>query len=558
MKVLRKKRFALYFCLAACICLLVNFLTPWHVNAFTSRQIYRSTPLYKNLGDRHHPITTRSPRAQRYFDQGLTWLYGFNHAQAVLSFEQGTKLDPNCAMCYWGIALALGPNINAPMSEDVVPQAYQAAQKALQLAPQVSKREQSYIRALSLRYSDKPTQDRQSLDLAYANAMREVVRSYPEDLDAATLFAESLMDLMPWNYYTEDGKSKPETNEVTATLESVLERDPNHPGAIHYYIHAVEASSTPERAEAAAERLGKVVPGSGHLVHMPSHLYLRVGRYHDASVANQQAIEADRVYLSQSQTQGIYRSLYYPHNIHFLWQTSLIEGRSKLALATARKLVAKVSPEQIRQVPFTEIFLPTPFFTFVQFGKWDEMLTEPQPLKELEYTQAMWHYGRGMALIAKGRVREAVEEHKKLQSFGNTEAIATLEGSGVPAKHIIEIAQRILVAKIAGLRGDSEETIAQLKIASKIEDELPYMEPPYWYSPVRQYLGTELLKLDRSKEAEEVYREDLQLHPHSGWSLFGLGRSLQMQGKVKEAVKMQQEFKQAWVKADVILANSKL
>jgi len=558
MRIIRKKRFALWLlCLAGCVCLLVSYvLKPLNVVAYTSREIFRTTPLYENLGDRHHRITTRSPLAQNYFDQGLILVYGFNHAEAVKSFERATQLDPNCGMCYWGIALALGPNINAPMSQDAVPQAYRAVQKAVKLAPQASKQEQNYIFALSKRYSDRFTSDRQSLDLAYAKAMRSLARSYPDDLDAATLFAESLMDLMPWDYYREDGKPKPETNEVIATLESVIQRDPDHPGAIHYYIHAVEASSTPERAVAAAERLGKVVPGAGHLVHMPSHIYLRVGRYQDASIANQKAIKADRTYLSQSQARGIYRSLYYPHNIHFLWQSSLIEGRSQLALETARKLVAKVSLEQVKQFPFTEIFLPTPFFTLVQFGKWDEMLTEPQPLKELEYTRAMWHYGRGMALTAKGRDREAIVEAQELRSLNHTKMINNLEVLGVPASKTLEIARRILLAKIASFQGNDREAVAQLKRAVEIEGELPYTEPPYWYSPVRQYLGAVLLKSNRPDRAEQVYREALLQNPNSGWSLFGLGQSLQMQGKTARAVEIQRQFKKAWAKADVILSDS--
>ena len=558
MRIIRKKRFALWLlCLAGCACLLVSYvLKPLNVVAYTSRGIFRTAPLYENLGDRHHRITTRSPLAQNYFDQGLILVYGFNHAEAVKSFERATQLDPNCGMCYWGIALALGPNINAPMSQDAVPQAYRAVQKAVKLAPQASKQEQNYILALSKRYSDTFTSDRQSLDLAYAKAMRSLARSYPDDLDAATLFAESLMDLMPWDYYTEDGKPKPETNEVIATLESVIQRDPEHPGAIHYYIHAVEASSTPERAVAAAERLGKVVPGAGHLVHMPSHIYLRVGRYQDASIANQKAIKADRTYLSQSQARGIYRSLYYPHNIHFLWQSSLIEGRSQLALETARKLVAKVSLEQVRQFPFTEIFLPTPFFTLVQFGKWDELLTEPQPLKELEYTRAMWHYGRGMALIAKGRDREAIVEARELRSLNHTKMINNLEVLGVPATKTLEIARRILLAKIASFRGNDREAVAQLKRAVEIEGELPYTEPPYWYSPVRHYLGAVLLKSNRPDRAEQVYREALLQNPNSGWSLFGLVQSLQMQGKTARAVEIQRQFKKAWAKADVMLSDS--
>ena len=553
----RKKLFALCFCLSACFCIIVSALMPWEISALTSDSVSRNAPLYNNLGSQSHPITTSSPQVQRYFDQGLIFTFGFNHAEAERSFREATKLDSSCAICYWGIALALGSNINAPMSDDSVPQAYEAIQKALQLADRASESEQAYIQALSKRYSPEPVADRQPLDLAYANAMREVSQRYPDDLDAATLFAESLMDLMPWNYWTEEGQPKPGTSEVIATLESVLERNPNHPGAIHYYIHAVEASSNPERAEAAADRLRNLVPGAGHLVHMPAHIYLRIGRYHDASVANESAIASDESYLDQSQAQGLYPSLYYPHNIHFLWKAASMEGRSGVAIDAARKLVAKVSPEQVRQFPLTEIFPPTPLFALVRFGKWDEVLSEPQPPEDFHYTRAMWHYARGMALTAKGRLEEAVNEKVSLRSFLNSEKIAALETVEVPAVRLIQIADHVLAGKIAEQRGQNDEAIAQFKAAVEIQDGLPYMEPPYWYYPVRQEVGAVLLKLDRPGEAEAVYREDLRQHPRNGWSLFGLAQSLHSQGKAGEAAEVQKQFEEAWSQADVRLTASR-
>ncbi|NET03894.1 MAG: hypothetical protein F6K16_04010 [Symploca sp. SIO2B6] len=548
-----KKLLAFYCCLVASFFLVANVLIPWSVSAKSSNSVKQSAVLFKNLGNHHHPITTNSPQAQRYFDQGLIFVFGFNHAEAVRSFQEATRLDGNCAMCYWGIALALGPNINAPMNPDAVPQAYKAIQKAKHLSAHASPSEQAYIQALSKRYSQQVVSERQSLDLAYANAMGKLSNLYPEDLDAATLFAEAMMDLMPWNYWREDGQPKPETLEVIDTLESVIKRDPNHPGALHYYIHAVEASPTPEKAEKAADQLRSLVPGLGHLVHMPSHIYLRIGRYHDGSIANEHAIAADESYFAQSQVQSLYRGLYYPHNIHFLWQTSSIEGRRTLAIATARKLAAKVSLQQVRKFPLTEMFLPVPLFTLVQFSQWDEILTEPQPTADLQYTQAMWHYARGMAFVAKNQLENAIDEQVSLKKFLNNQKIASLEATGLPATQLIEIADHVLAGKIAQQSGKNEDVIAQFKAATAIQDQLPYMEPPYWYYPVRQSLGTALLQLGQFQEAEAIYREDLRQHPHNGWSLFGLAKSLEAQGKKEEAAKVQKQFEEAWLEADTNL-----
>jgi tetratricopeptide (TPR) repeat protein len=549
----RKKIFALCFSIALCVCLLLNLSIPGGVSALNSNLLHQKTPLYSDLGNYHHPITTSSADAGRYFDQGLTLIYGFNHAEARRSFQEAVKQDPNCAMCYWGIALSFGPHVNAPMDETVVSQAYQALEKARQLAPQASPVEQAYIEALSKRYAEKPVQDRSPLDLAYANAMRTLSQNYPDDLDAATLFAESLMDLMPWSYWTPEGKPKPETVEVIATLESVMERDPNHPGANHYYIHAMEASSTPDKAEAAADRLLNFAPGSGHLVHMPSHIYLRVGRYHDAAMANEKAIVADQTYLARSQESGFYRALYYPHNIHFLWQVASIEGRSQVAITNARNLASKVSPALVKEVPMTEMFLSVPFVTLVQFQQWDDILTEPQPAQEFSYTVAMWHYARGMAWAAKGNLAEAQNEQQQLQSFWKNEKIMQMEAMGVPLQRLVEIAHQVLSAQVAGLQNQDSEMIASLQTAVKTEDGLPYMEPPYWYQPVREFLGASLLKLNQASEAEAIYRQNLQQHPKSGWSLSGLAISLRMQGKTEEAAQVQQQFEQAWSKADISL-----
>ncbi|MGK7921881.1 MAG: tetratricopeptide repeat protein, partial [Trichodesmium sp.] len=468
------------------------------------------------------------------------------------------KLDSNCAMCYWGIALSQGPNINAPMNQESIPTTYQAIQKAQKLSPKTTSIEQAYINSLSQRYSEENLENRQPLDMAYANAMRELSQQYPDDLDAATLFAESLMDLMPWNYWKANGEPQPLTNEVVKTLEFVLAKNPNHPGAIHYYIHALEASPYPEKAEKSADILRNLIPASGHLVHMPSHLYLRIGRYHDAATTNENAIKADENFLATSQRKGLYSALYYPHNIHFFWSAASMEGRSKDAINAARKLVDKVSISAVKQFPYTEIFLPTPYFSLVQFQKWDEILTESEPASELPYTMAMWDYAKGMAWVGKGNLENAEFEYQQINQLLKNGDFSNLENSNVPATNLISIAKHLLGGKIARFKGDNEQMILEYENAVKIQDNLPYMEPPYWYYPVRHSLGGALLKLNREKEAEIVYRQDLQQHPNNGWSLYGLTQSLSAQGKEKEAAEVKQEFQKAWLEADIKLTASEL
>lgn len=510
--------------------------------------------LFDNLGNHHHPISTSSEEAQRYFDQGLIFTYGFNHAEAVRSFREAARHDPDCAMCYWGVALALGPNINAPMFDEAVPEAYEALQKALELAPGASGVEQAYIEALSTRYVAEPVADRSHLDRAYADAMRELSRRYPDDLDAATLFAESLMDLIPWNYWTESGEPKPETAEFIPVLESVLERDPYHPAANHYYVHAVEASLAPERAEAAADRLTEMAIGIGHMIHMPAHLYARVGRWHDASVANELAIAADEAYIEAYNAQGFYPALYYPHNIHFLWFASSMEGRSQVALEAARNLVAAVPRELIQAIPDLQAFLPVPLFALVQFERWDEILAEPAPPGEFLYEEAMWHYARGRAFAAQGQLDEAAQEAAALNRLATSDEGQALAMPYGPS--LLTLADTILVAELAGLRGEDDEMIRFLETAVAMQDALPYFEPPYWYYSVRHTLGAALLKLNRPAEAEAVYREDLARNRGNGWALFGLAESLRAQGKIEEAAEVERRFAEAWEHADMTLTSS--
>ncbi|MEA5508370.1 hypothetical protein VB715_01190 [Crocosphaera sp. UHCC 0190] len=555
MKIKRTKSLVLYGLLAISLCLCPNFLMATTVKGFNLNQPDHPVPLIDNLGDYHHKITTQSPQAQQYFDQGLIYVFGFNHGEALRSFQQAAKFDPNCAMCYWGVALSLGPHVNAPMGKDSMPLAYQAIHKASQLSNQVTPPEQAYIKALAYRYSAQPVDDRKAFDQAYAQGMEQLSSQYPEDLDAATLYAEALMDLMPWDYWTEGGEPKPETQKVLKALEFVLSKNPKHPGATHYYIHAVEASHHPEKAEMAADNLRNLIPASGHLVHMPSHIYLRVGRYHEAAEVNQNAIVTDETYLASSQEKGLYSLLYYPHNIHFFWFAASMEGRSQEAIAAARKLVSKVPLSLAEQFPMTEGFLPTPYFALVQFQQWDEVLTEPKPSAKLLYTLAMWHYARGMAWAAKGDLTQAMAEKQLLEQLLLQNNLPTLETAGLPAKSLMQISDELLAAQIASLRQKKSQAIAHYQTAINYQDKLPYMEPPYWYYPIRQSLGAELLKQGTAREAEAVYREDLQEHPHNGWSLFGLTQSLKAQGKLEAATQIQADFHKAWSKADISLGE---
>ena len=515
----------------------------------------QATLLVDNLGTHHHPISTQSDLTQRYFDQGLTLAYGFNHAQAARSFEEGARLDPTCAMCYWGMAFVLGPNINAPMTDAAVPDAWEALQQAIALSDHASDQETAYIQALAERYQSEPTTDRHPLDVAYADAMRQVVQRYPDDLDATTLFAEALMDTTPWNYWSDSGEAKPETVEVLTALESVLERDPNHPGANHLYIHAVEASPDPYRGVASADRLRDLVPGSGHLVHMPSHIYLRIGQYHDASLANERAIAADQFSVIQGHAQGFYPALYFSHNMHFLWYVAMMEGRSARAINVANRIAAHISPEQARAVPLLEWFRPVPLFALSRFGHWDEILAQPQPSADLAYETAIWHYVRGLAFAAKGQLDAAINEAEDLDRITNSAAVQAPDTNFFYVGIQLDIARNVLAAKIAGQQNQTDKMIQHLRAAIQHQDDLPYMEPPYWYYPVRQSLGAALLQANRPEEAELVYRDDLETAPHNGWSLFGLAQSLRAQGKVEESQGIQTQFEEAWKYADVTLSN---
>ncbi|MCI0517497.1 MAG: hypothetical protein L0Y45_06675 [Woeseiaceae bacterium] len=518
-------------------------------------------PLFDGMGNHHHPITTSDPAAQRYFDQGLVIDFAFNHAESARSFRAAQKLDPSCAMCYWGEALALGPNINvtsngkAVMSDDERRTAYAAIQKALTLKAGASQKEQDYIDAMATRYNGDPSTPREPLDLAYVDAMRALYAKYPDDDDAASLFAESIMNTMPWDYWLDSENPKPLAAEAIAALETVLGRSPQHPMAIHLYIHAVEASSSPQRAEGPADVLATLVPGAGHLVHMPSHIYWRVGRYNDASEANIRAAAVDEAYIAACNAQGFYPAAYYPHNIHFLWAAASMEGRSAIAIEAARKVAANVRLEMIEEFPGVEFFHTIPLLGLVQFGRWDDILAEPKPAENLEYSTAIWHYARATAFAARGELDAARQEHAALVPLRQATDVVFLDSILYPATMLLEIADELVQGDIAMAERDYDEAVSHFETAVAVQDKLPYTEPPFWYYPTRHTLGKALLAAGDAASAEAVYRRDLEIYPHNGWAMFGLIQSLKSQGK--DASAEESMFGHMWSLADVTLTASR-
>jgi tetratricopeptide (TPR) repeat protein len=512
-------------------------------------------PLFDNLGTLHHPITTNSPEAQRYFDQGLRFVYAFNHEEAIMAFEEAARLDPSAAMAYWGVALASGPNINKPMDKAAERRAWDAVQKARTHRTHASAVEQAYIDAIGKRY-DRNGHARPTLDKAYADAMRVVWRQFPNDPDAGVLFAEALMDLHPWDLWTAAGRPKPGTEELVSTLESLLARFPDHPGACHYYIHSVEASPTPDRALACAERLPALMPGAGHLVHMPAHIYMRVGRYHEAAKRNEHAADIDRKYLAGRKLGGDYADGYYTHNLHFLWASLIMEGRRTEALKVARRLTGTITEDEARKDKWKELYLPAPLWSMIRFGQWDELLREPPPPKTLRLQQGIWRLGRGMALSASGRLPGAEGEHLVLagmaKRFGRDRS-----SEEKTERTLLKIAERLLAGELAMQRRKYDEGIASFTDAVKLEEELSYTEPPFWPIPIRHYLGAALLRVGQPSKAEAVYRTDLTKNPLNGWSLFGLMQSLRAQEKVREADDVEKQWQQAWEHADVTLTASR-
>jgi tetratricopeptide (TPR) repeat protein len=523
-------------------------------SAYSSFAQSDSAVLLPGLGQHHHIISTKNSEAQRFFDQGLTLVFGFNHEEASRSFRRASELDSQSAMAFWGVALALGPCINLDVDPPHEKAAYEAVQKALSLAPGATESERAYIQALSKRYSSDPKVDLRKLDAAYAYAMRELSKRYPDDLDAATLYAESLMDLHPWKLWSLDGRPTEGTEEIVAVLESVLRRDPYHLGANHYYIHATEASPHPEWALASARRLETLAPAAGHLVHMPAHTYMRVGDYSAAAHSNAVGADADRIYLSESATTGsMYDMMYFCHNLHFLAASYSMEGDFTHAKQAANELVAHVSP-MLHDMPVAEVYVPTTMFVLIRFHRWDEVLKVPPPNPSLAATAAFWHFARGSAFAAKGQIAMAEAERTILET-ARKETPEGLEFSffSNKARTFLDLAENVLDARIAAAKGNHERAIKDWEKAVEIEDRLYYGEPPEWFYPVRESLGGALLLNGQADRAEIVFRADLEQYPRNPRSLFGLLRALEAQKKSANMEEIRKEFDTAWKYADVPL-----
>jgi tetratricopeptide (TPR) repeat protein len=511
----------------------------------------KGAQLFPDLGALHKKVTA-SPEAQAYFDQGLRLNYGFNHDEATRSFAQGAELDPRCAMCFWGAALTMGPNYNVPMLPDRAQAAWAALQRARSLAPTTTPVEQALIGALAARYQGPEPLDpaaMQPFTVAYAEAMRKVAHQFPDDLDVQVLFAESLMDVNPWHLWTADGQPAPGTEEIVATLEGVLARAPGHPGANHYYIHAVEASPHPEKAVAAADRLAGLIPGAGHIVHMPAHIYQRVGRYTDAATANEHAVAVDQSYLAKTQPPGYY-PMYLGHNYGFLAFAESMRGRGASALAAAQAVQKAVPAGMIDMMPGMDFFVSEPILVMVRFGMWTALLAAPKPDPKYLVLTGLWLHGHGMALAATGQLAAAAADLDALRRL-TASAPAELQAGMNAAQAVLGLAGKILEARLATLHKD-KRALALWAEAVALEDKLSYDEPNDWFYPVRHYQGAALLAAGRAAEAEAVYREDLRRNPGNGWSLFGLAQALKKQRK-PQAAAVEAQFVKAWADADVKL-----
>ena len=516
----------------------------------------RTMTLIDGLGNLNHPVTTKNQEAQRFFDQGFTLIYAFNHEAAYWSFQRAAELDPEMAMAYWGMALALGANINKDITPEREKKASELIQKALMLSSHVSANEKDYIKALSLRYSEASNPDFNKLAEDYSQAMGEVVKKYPYDWDAATLYAESILDLNPWHQWTSSGDPLKGTLDVVSLLENILKWEPYHLGANHYYIHTVEASRNPQRALMSAERLRKMLPASGHILHMPSHIYMLVGDYHQAIESNQEAIKADKAYINEFGIESTYPIHYMSHDIYFLSRAYAMEGRYADALKAAEELSQFYTPHFLK-MPDLEYYNTAPLFTMLRFHRWKEILDLKAPQDNMNISKILWHFGRAMAYSALGDIEKALDEQKKFLDGASKIPLNKLYGYN-KADHIFALADYQLNAKIEEMRGDKTRAIAWLNQAIDIQDQLYYNEPPDWYFPIREALGGILLRDKRYREAEVVLNDDLEKHPRNGRALFGLWLSLKEQGKLADAFWIKREFNEAWKYSDTQLTINDL
>ncbi|GAA5082984.1 tetratricopeptide repeat protein [Lysobacter panacisoli] len=516
-------------------------------------------PLFDTFGELHRDIGTRVPEAQRYFDQGLRMAYGFNHEAAARAFAEAERLDPKCAMCAWGQALVIGPNINLPMSPDLAADATMLAARAQSLARNAKPADRALIAALVKRYTTPAPESRVPLDEAYAAAMGEAHAQFPDDDDIAALYAESLMDLTPWAYWNAQGKPTEYTDTIVSTLESVLKRNPRHIGAAHYFIHAVEASDDPRRAEPYADTLAALAPGSGHLVHMPAHVYIRVGRYHDATLSNLAASTADKAFLAVCRgSNGAYPLGYVPHNWHFAAMTAALHGSRTLALEAADQTAKRVDPAQMEAMAFMQQFVVAPLFAQVRFGEWNAILAQDKPPSDVAYPTAIWHFARGMAFANSRKAGEGQREYLKLQAIAKDPAMAKVVMFDINrADHILAVAEHMLRGELLRARGDRKGAIAALRKAVEAEDKLSYNEPPDWPVPVRPYLGAALLDAGRAKEAVAVYEADLKKYPDNGWSLYGLAQAQKKLKQKDAAADSERRYASAWQWSDVKLTASR-
>ena len=517
-------------------------------------------PLWSGLGSITYKISTSSEGAQAYFDQGLRLAYAFNHGEAQRAFRKAQKLDPDCAMCFWGEALVLGPNINLPMQEDAVAPAYAAAQKAKALAGKATPREQALIGALAARYGSDPKAARAPFDAAYAAEMAKVATQFSDDDEIATLYAEAVMDLSPWDYWKPGGREpNPQSVPIVPTLERVLARNPNHPGAIHLYIHAVEASDRPKRAEPHADRLRGAIPGAGHLVHMPSHIYYRVGRYLDALEDNKTAVKVDEKYLADTNApMGVYRLGYYPHNVHFVMASAQLAGDGQTVIAAAEKLRELIPDEAARGIALVQPVKAAPYFAHAQFSAPETILALPDPGDAIPYVKAMWLYARGVALAARGDFAGAAKAADAIETLERSADFKLLKDSNIPAQEVLRIAQTLILARIAQARGDYRTAIVRFERAAALQDALPYTEPPYWYYPIRQSLAAALLQAGRYAEAERQFQRALSRAPSNGWSYYGLAELHKARGNTTAASKAEADLARTWIGDRKLLQISNL
>lgn len=522
----------------------------------TTRQI---APLFENLGNLTYPITTNNGEAQTFFNQGLKLTYAFNHAEAHRSFMEVSRLDRSASMAYWGQAYTLGPNINDPLPDDErKAKINQAMKMAEQFAENATAKEQALITALKSRYSDDLSADIGKLNLAYMNAMTKVVEAYPEDDNIQILYAAAIMNTVPWNYWDDEGNPSPNIPDAKAALEKAMVLNSDNPGAHHYYIHLVELPK-PDLAVASADKLGTLMPAAGHIVHMPSHIYIRVGRYKDAVSANQAAILADEDYISQCFAQGLYPLAYYPHNIHFLWSAASLLGDSEVAIDAALKTAEKVPTGELVTMPFLQDFAATPLLAYTRFGKWNEILTIPAPNPEIRHLNLIRHYARGIAFVRKGNAAEAQEELAAIAALKEDPSLNDLVATAYnPSSAIARIAYEVVAGELAALHGNDANAIEHLKHAVVEEDKLVYTEPSAWHIPTRQNLGALLMNAEKFEEAENIYKEDLKNLRQNGWSLMGLYQSLTAQGKADEAADIKKEFDKAWENSDLDIQKSVL